>query len=191
MPAWIKLPKLFERWRRRQAPVPRKEHRSEAPNPMQRVAAQRKAIVKDRPASLMDRYELVSLDELTDEVFLRLRQKVYGALDKASVATGHPSHYRDAGRLAPSRPYFYIQPLNHPGLLFERAGAGWVVSSAQKIAAHDTFLRSEAPIERVSLFVPRNGEGLPRVQSTAEKGTLMALAVYEQRLLQRLGLETP
>jgi hypothetical protein len=96
--------------------------------------------------------------------------------------------FREAGRLAPNRAYFYLKPQNQQGWLFERSGAGWVVTPADKIVAQDLFLRGTETLDHVALYLAKDRPGVPRVKSRAAGEDLLALAVYEGRLMQQLGL---
>ena len=154
--------------------------------PAEPAAKPRAALVKSRPASLEQRYALVEEMELADEVFKRLQRRVFEAIDRGRAAG--PTVFREAGRLAPGRPYFYVKPQSARGWLFERSGAGWVVTAAEKIVAQDLFLRDGEPLDAVQLFAATDRVVMPRVKSHAGGDELLALAVYEGRLLQQLGL---
>jgi hypothetical protein len=162
-----------------------------AEKPAKSPASQLMKPRREPRGTLEDRYQLLEADELADEVFQRLRSRVYTALNRISASQhGRPQHYREMGRLsAGKRSYFYVQPMGRAGILFERSGAGWVVSPAERIVHQQTFLRSQEPIDTVSLYLSNDSAAYPRVRSSAEGDSLLALAVYEQRLLTRLGLE--
>lgn len=152
-------------------------------------------LVKARPTTLEQRYQLLDHTELADEVFSRLKRRVVDAIetkDKGDGGTKGPQAVAtgliEAGRLAPGRPYFFFKPLSKKGWLFERSGAGWVVSRAEKIVAQDLFLRDGDPIDSVSLYLASDQRGYPRVRSAVMGGDLLSLAVYEQRVLQQVGL---
>ena len=145
----------------------------------------RRALVKDRPASLEQRYAILDHAALADEVFLRLKQQLFTAID--SRRSG-PTVFREAGRLAPGRPYFYLKPANQTGWLCERSGAGWLLTPAEKIVGRDLFLRGDEPIDSVVLYMAQDRVVMPRVRSQLLGDDLVALAVYEQKLLHQLGL---
>jgi hypothetical protein len=144
-------------------------------------------LVKQRPASLEQRYEVLREDEIADEAFRRLQRHVFGLLD-ARQADGGTTVFRESGRLGPKRLYFYVKPAGCQGFLVERSGGGWLVTGAEKIVARDLFLREEAPLDRATLFVARGTAALPRVKAATAGDSLLAFAVYEQRLLAQLGL---
>ena len=140
-------------------------------------------LVKNRPASLDHRYHLVMDDGMCDEFFLRLRRRVYQALDGGGL-TAH----RESGKLASGRPYFYIKPFNQAGWLFERAPSGWVVAQAEKLAAADTFLRDRTLLDQATVLVPDDPDRLPRVRSVMAGDEMISVALYEKRILETLGL---
>ncbi len=143
--------------------------------------APRKTLVKSRPQSLEQRYELLDHEELGDEIFLRLKAKIFDSVPKAG-------YLREAGRLAPGRPYFFVKPLGAKGYLFERSGKGWVVTPAEKIVGRDLFLRDQNPLDVVSLFLAKDRVAFPRVKSARGGDALLAFSVYEQRLLNQIGV---
>lgn len=140
------------------------------------------------PETLEQRYVLVDEDAVADQVFERLRRRVFQLLDQNPRET---SVLRETGRIAPGRPYFYLKPASGIGFLFERTGSGWVVAPAEKIVARDLFLRQGAPRERATLYASRDAGAsgaAPRVRSPLFGDALTPFAVYEQKLLERLGL---
>lgn len=166
--------------------------------------------VRPRPLSLEDRYRPMVETRDLDDIFLRLRQNLYGAADDL-VAMHEPLRQsrrgpvqrrdlspaatavnrqagpakvilREAGRLGGQRAYFYLKPLNETGWLFERSGAGWVVSRAEKIVGRDTFLRQGEPWDIVSLHEAVDGQGTIRVNSRRVGAELVPFSVYETKL---------
>ncbi len=150
---------------------------------------QRRTLVKSRPLSLEQRYELLDHEELGDEVFLRLKDKIFAAA-KSRRPFMSPGFLTEAGRVAPGRPYFFVKPMNGRGWLFERSGKGWVVTSAEKIVGRDLFLRSETPVDVVSLYLARDRAVFPRVKSNVFGSDLLSFSVYEQRLMNQIGCGT-
>lgn len=148
---------------------------------------ERVALIKSRPATLEERYQLLEHRGLGDEVFQRLKRRVIEA-SEAQQLRGGAAILVEAGKLNPGRAYFYLKPLGRQGWLFERSGAGWIVSRAEKIVAQDLFLREGEPIDAVSLFMAADQKGYPRVRSTNLSGDLLSLAVYEQRMLVQMGM---
>jgi len=147
--------------------------------------ARRASSPAPRPKTLEERYQPLEFPELGDEIFLRLKLNVYAALDRVRAG----GVFREAGKLGAGRPYFYVKPAGRPGLLFERSGGGWVVAEAEKIASSDLFVRRGSAVDAVSLYLASDRPVLPRVRSPWLGGDLWPLAVYEQKLLERLGLK--
>ncbi len=143
--------------------------------------APRKTLVKSRPQSLEQRYEILDHEDLADEIFQRLKAKVFDTIPKAG-------YLREAGKLSPGRPYFYVKPLGAKGYLFERSGKGWVVTPAEKIVGRDLFLRDQDPLDVVTLFLAKDRVAFPRVKSARGGDSLLAFSVYEQRLLNQIGV---
>lgn len=151
-----------------------------------------KPIVKSRPITLEEAYEVMDDQVAIDALFLRLRRLVFKNTDREFVgvqAIQHgPKFIREAGKVAKDRPYFFLQPLNQEGWLFERTTSGWLVSKAQKIVKSDTFLRSHEPWDVVNLYRPKDGKGTTRVSSQRLGQDLISFAVYENKLNESLGL---
>jgi hypothetical protein len=171
-------------------------------------ASKEATILKARPATLEQRYRILHDSEVVDEVFFRLRRHLYGAVDhhderrRSQLKVAPPRSlgattaamplkavFRETGRLAPDRSYFYLKPAGETGLLFERSGAGWVISKAEKIIGQNLFLREGDALDQVSLYFATDRPATPRVMSRRLGGDLLPLAVYEQKLRQNLGLD--
>lgn len=148
------------------------------------------SILGDQPTSLLDSYELLHEGPLADELFIRLRIKIYGRLDR------HPRPYhREFGRLASGASYFFVQPFNEKGWLFESQRGGWILSKAAKIYGEATFIREGTPLEQAQLRLPPLGRSsvggmprlvYPRVATEIFQETGMALALYETKLAEFL-----
>ncbi len=156
----------------------------------QAIKAKRRQIVKARPASLEQRYYLLDDEAVGDRVFQRMRQNIFKALDSVRGSSSMKGGviFREAGRISPGRPYFYLKPAGEAGWLFERSGAGWTISQAEKIVGQDLFLRQGEAWDMVSLFGASDSSTYPRVKSPQTGGDLLSFAVYEQKLLSTLGL---
>lgn len=157
-----------------------------------RDAAGRKrtSLVKSLPASLEQRYRLVEDESFGDEVFGRLQQRLFMLANQGlSDRAGQKIVYKERGRMAPGRPYFFLKPHGASGLLFERSGPGWVVSRAEKIVDRDLFLRDGPVLEHANVFLAADRSSLPRIRSDSLGNELLAFAVYEQKLLRHLGMQ--
>ena len=86
---------------------------------------------------LIDAFEPLNHPGLCEELFIRLRRDIYQSLDRGQLHC-----YREWGRLATGQSYFFLQPFNQMGFLFECVYAGWVVTGASKIVGDETFIRS-------------------------------------------------
>jgi hypothetical protein len=150
---------------------------------LRRTSIGGRELVKRRPSSLDQKYHLLTDDGMCDEFFLRLRRRVYQALDVGGVTA-----YRESGRLSTGRPYFFVKPFNQSGWLFERSSAGWVVAQAEKLAVGDTFLRDQTLLDQASVLVPEDPERLPRIRSATLGEEMISVALYEKRILDTLGL---
>ena len=144
----------------------------------------RAALVKDRPVSLEQRYALLEQNVQADDIFVRLRQRLFAAMDAKDLGF---TVFRESGRLAPGRPYFFVKWAGQKGWLCERSGAGWLLTPAEKIVERNLFLRDDQSLDAVELYVAQDRVTMPRVRSRALGEGLLALAVYEQKLLQQMG----
>lgn len=137
-----------------------------------------------------DKYQLVNDEPVIDQYFLRLKRRLYTAIDFYTDDqlgnTFTTSIFRESGKLAPGRPYFYFKPPKESGWLFERSGSGWLISKADKIVDRSLFLRKGGALDQVTLY--SSGSNLPRVSSYSLSEGLLSFAVYEEKLLKYLGL---
>ena len=147
-------------------------------------------IVVSRPATLEQRYQLVEYAPLIDEVFTRLKQRVYQELDLYARQPQSRAIFRESGQLTSGRPYFYLKPSGEVGWLFERDGSGWTISAAVKDAVRSTFVREREVFDSVTLYLAKDRAVMPRVKAPGlgSGNDLLSMIVYEQKLLQRLGL---
>jgi hypothetical protein len=147
------------------------------------------SLVKSRPPSIETDYEILEDSKELDHLFGRMREQILhndGLLSSKRGPSMRP--LRESGRIAPERPYFFIKPLNETGLLFERSGAGWVVSKAEKIVQEDTFIRSSNVWDVVTIYSPRQGvSGTARVSSERLGLDRVAFQVYTQALAENMA----
>ena len=187
--AWIKI---FRLWRRASTSevgaIASATNNRASPSEHADSVESRVALVKPRPVSLEQRYALLDQSEQADEIFIKLKQRLYNAIDDRQSG---PTVFRESGRLAPGRPYFYLKAAGEKGVLCERTGAGWVISRAEKIVDRNLFLREGEPVDAVELYVAGDRATLPRVRSQTLGDGLLAMAVYEQKLRQQLGVFKP
>ncbi len=158
--------------------------------PIAGSGSQAKALMKSAPERLSLNYRVMTDPERIDHLFFRLRDDFYGLIEKHRRARQGASPFiREAGRLPPDRPYFYLKPLNEPGWLFERSGQGWTVSRAEKIVSKDTFVRTSQVWDQVVLHESEPGvAALPRVSSPQLGAEMVSFGIYQDLLLRSLGL---
>ena len=134
-------------------------------------------------------YEPIEDAAPSEQVLIRLRLKIYQSFDHRQIRC-----HREFGRLATGCSYFFLQPFNASGFLFEGRPSGWLVTQAQKIIGDETFIRDGESLEQVVLLMSgggaqrsRGGELLlPRVTTALFQETTMALSLYEMRMIQWL-----
>lgn len=145
-------------------------------------------LVKSRPYQLEKHYELIDDHSEADGLFLRLRRSLFKEVDmvRPRRKTLGPKFLRESGKLDGGRPYFFIQPLSDYGWLFERSGAGWIVSKAEKIVQENKFLRLYDHWDIVTIHRPIDGNGTLRVSSERFNVNLVSFIVYEELLNQHL-----
>lgn len=175
------------------------------PNKPKEISINRqRTLVKPRPLSVQERYLLLEDQEQLDEIFIKIRDHIYGAIDEVQQSNVNqfqaPVIYREKGKFPSNRPYFYLKPFNKTGWLFERSGTGWLISRAEKIIGRDLFLRAQDPWDTVAVYSFLNnqsqeissgretGKGYPRVSSRQMGQELISLLVYKQKIINTLNL---
>lgn len=163
-------------------------------------------LVADRPVHLPQDYQLSTDEQLADEVFIKLKEGIFRALDQqgAPSPSAQPAIFREHGMTAGNTPYFYLKPVNEKGWLFERSGAGWVVTRAQKIVGEDLFLRGVSAWDVANIYALDDletdagtktggtaGISMPRVMSRALGRELLSIPVYQHKVLRELDLISP
>ena len=150
-------------------------------------------LVASRPPSLnIDaHFQVVRRPEVVAEAFDDLRRYVFRMTDEPpdpDQILAKPL-FREYGELPGKRHYFYLQRAGERGLLFEETATGWVISSAEKIAAQDLFLRMETPIDIVTLYQSLGhdqGRVRPRMSSPKFGQGYFPSAVYHKKLMDLL-----
>lgn len=151
-----------------------------------------KALMKSTPQRLSLNYRVMTDSARIDNLFFRLREDFYQLIEKDRRKHGGlTSFVREAGRLPPDRPYFYLKPLNQPGWLFERSGQGWTISRAEKIVGKNTFVRTQDTWDQVILHESDSGAALPRVSSPQFGAEMVSFGIYQEQLLRSLGFQRP
>lgn len=154
----------------------------ESPSPVRHHA-----LIKSRPLTLEQKYAHLASEERCEEQFFRLKEHIYRHLNTsvrpqvtAKAWASTPKYIREAGRLASNRPYFYLQPLNQDGLLFERTTHGWMVCKARKVIESSSFLRAYEDWDHVTLH--ESSDGHVRLSSVRLGFKLVSILVYQEKL---------
>lgn len=152
---------------------------------------QSQQIVKSRPLSLEDRYQIVKDTREVEAVFSNLTTVLVDLIDSLSSAartqSSSPVILRQIGVTSDRRPYVFMKPMSRTGWLFEMGPAGWRISHAEQIISREMFMRSQMePWDVVTIWVDPKGEGLTRVQSHRFGRDLMIVSEYERRLCESM-----
>ncbi len=135
---------------------------------------------------------ILSDPEEVDQIFDNLHRLL---LRQIRLPYGHdpeslklwPSWATEKGRIYPGRSYFFIKPHGKKGFLFERSGAGWVISKSEKIVGRDLFLRSYEAWDIASIAITPSKK--LRVLSSRLGSTTIGLKLYENRLIDQISAE--
>ncbi len=95
----------------------------------------------------------------------------------------------ESGKLAGDRAYFFLQPWNDRGYLFEETPRGWVVARAEKIATQSQFMRDRLAWDHVILHEATDRPGLLRVSSEQMGEGIVSLRLYEDFMSQAFRSE--
>lgn len=116
-------------------------------------------------------------------------------IDKLSTLTrsthgsiSYPAFFKDAGKSQGNKSYFYIQPYNQSGLLFEENQSGWTVSSARYNAEEKSYTKEKEILETVELYIPKTGIGNIRLNSQLFNLKLVTFKTYEEKMVTNLEL---
>jgi hypothetical protein len=148
-------------------------------------------LVKSRPLSLEDRYQIIKDPREVEAVFSKLTAALVDLSDSLSSAAraggSSPVVLRQIGVTGDRRPYVFMKPMSRPGWLFEMGPAGWRISNAEQIISREMFMRSHMePWDVVTIWVDPRGEGLTRVQSQRFGRDLMIISEYERRVCESM-----
>ena len=152
---------------------------------------QSQQLVKSRPLSLEDRYQIVKDTREVEAVFSNLTTVLVDLIDSLSSAArtegSSPVILRQIGVTSDRRPYVFMKPMSRAGWLIEMGPAGWRISNAEQIISREMFIRSQMePWDVVTIWVDPRGEGLTRVQSQRFGRDLMIVSEYERRLCESM-----
>ncbi len=119
------------------------------------------------------------------EAFIQLRDKLYAwNLRTKSDPLAAPRLMWESGQITGHRPYFFLQPWNEMGYLFEMTQRGWVISRAEKIVDLDRFMRQLSAWDHVVLYEAGELSGTLRVKSDQWGEDFVSLPLYEDAMLR-------
>lgn len=150
-------------------------------------------VLKDSNKALQDvtatNFQLVSNASGCNMLFRRLRGAVRDMNEKTRITpAGSPRFRFEWGHLGEGREFFYLQPWDDDGLLFECAQKGWIISRAHKIPQDSRFMRESIGWDVVNVFQSDDGS-LLRLSSSRFGSDLLSYPLYEDAILQALPLE--
>ena len=142
------------------------------------ATSSRNKLMKDRPESWNDDFEVSKDREQVLKKFKKLSKSLFeefkGVNEKSNLGT-----WRESGHFNTDRGYFFVQPFNCSGFLFEEVESGWQLSLAEKIVRQGTFVKSSQVIDHVRVY--KNEAGLTRVSSEWMGMDKVSMSVYQQR----------
>ncbi len=136
------------------------------------------------PKSPMN-WELVQDQADVRQNFVKFRDFMYRCNQKTRQdRISSPKALWEAGKLTDGRQYFYLQPWNERGYLFEESSRGWVISRAEKIAERGQFMRERGLWDMVTLHVSSELPGALRLSSEQMGEALIQMRLYEEFMAQ-------
>jgi hypothetical protein len=127
---------------------------------------------------------------LVRDCFRQFRELMYECNRRTKHQAGEtPRALWESGKLAGDRDYFYLQPWNDRGYLFEETPRGWVVARAEKIATQSQFMRDRLAWDHVILHEATDRPGLLRVSSEQMGEGIVSLRLYEDFMSQAFRSE--
>ena len=123
--------------------------------------------------------------ERVRESFTRLRDQFYSWNLKSKPSPAMPPKLMwESGNITGHRPYFFLQPWNEMGYLFEMTARGWVISRAEKIINLDRFMRQLNAWDHVVLYESSEMPETLRVRSEQWGEDFVSLPLYEDAMLR-------
>jgi hypothetical protein len=156
-----------------------------------RVGEKRSRLTLARP----ERRSLTEWLPVTDsrqvrDAFSQFRELMYECNRRTKHEAGAtPKALWESGKLTGDRAYFFLQPWNDRGYLFEETPRGWVVARAEKIAAQSQFMRDRLAWDHVILHEATDRPGLLRVSSEQMGEGIVSLRLYEDFMSQAFRSE--
>ncbi|SMF39632.1 hypothetical protein [Pseudobacteriovorax antillogorgiicola] len=134
-------------------------------------------------------FRLVQDSRQTQELFRRMKESIAAANEQTRFQRGASAKMRyEWGTLPEGREFFYLQPWNEEGLLFEQAHRGWIISKAHKVPQDRQFMRESRTWDVVTLFEPKDS-GMLRISSSRFGDELMSFPLYQEALLESLPFQ--
>jgi len=119
------------------------------------------------------------------ESFVHLRDAFYLWNLKTKTGPGQPPRLMwESGNVTGHRPYFFLQPWNEIGYLFEMTQRGWVISRAEKIVSLDRFMRQLSAWDHAVLYESGELQGTLRVKCEQWGEDFVSLPLYEDAMLR-------
>ena len=94
------------------------------------------------------------------------------------------------GHISEGRYFFFLQPWNEEGILFEQAHKGWIISKAHKVSESNQLILQSAIWDVVTVFESEGG-GMMRLSSSRYGDDLLRFPLYEDGLIQELPFGGP
>lgn len=141
-----------------------------------------------RPSVAQPRiYDPIEDGRTIQDAFWQLRDLLYQLNQAAREESWQAAPLLwESGKLAGMRAYFYLQPWNERGLLFEAIPRGWIVTSAEKITSQSQFMRDLTPWDRVTLYCDQDDPKQLRYESLRMGEGLVSPLLYENFMSQLL-----
>jgi hypothetical protein len=156
-------------------------------DPSLTVQRSRNELVKSRPERLSSlQYIPIEDTKQLDRLFNTFRDHMLEETFE-SPHVRKPTIWRESGRVAADRSYFFLKAFNKDGLLFEQSPEGWIVSRAEKIVHRETFVRSSSHWDQVRVFL--SDQGNVRISSERFQLQHVSMLIYNQKLKESLTHE--
>lgn len=151
----------------------------------------RRSLTLERPERRSStEWRPVEDSRLVRNAFNQFRDLMYEYNRRTKQQAGAaPRALWEAGKLAGDRAYFFLQPWNERGYLFEETPRGWVVARAEKIATRSQFVRDRLAWDHVILHEATDRPGLLRVSSEQMGEGIVSLRLYEDFMSQAFRSE--
>jgi hypothetical protein len=143
-------------------------------------------LIKSRPVSLEKRDQRLADDQVSARLFFETKTFVFKSVDQHNQQNEISQRYlKESGRMNDGRSYYFIQPLNTQGWLFEQTSTGWIISRAQKNVAANSFLRGYDHWDLISVFKAEDSSNT-RLSSQRLNMHLVSPLVYQAQLVENL-----